>query len=573
MSAVRLGRIGLKWCMSCNVPLVELEKCGTCGNETRLVDITPPGDYRPAFQYDLDKIRKTIERNYGAGTGHAMVPEGRLAVLNKCPGVDIMDEVVMGGIVLGSHVFEPGIGWRFICRIEGARRIASIASRNWAIIDDGAIPYIRKGASTMAVGVLDADPKIEIGDEVIVLSSSREAISTGRARMNGIQMVESEREAAIKSRWYKEVPQNQELPDGQTWKDAVNANARKLEKKREKSIAHIRDTARRFKDLPIAVSVSGGKDSLATLLLVLEAGIRPKLIFTDTGLEFPETLENVRKTAEKYGLELMTEDAGRAFWRALEHFGPPAKDFRWCCKTCKLGPMASLIRKHFPKGVLSFIGQRQYESSQRYEKGNVWHNPWVPGQVGASPIQNWPSLLVWLYLFQQEAEYNPLYEKGLERIGCWLCPATDMGEFDDIEKYSEQNEQWQKALADFASEKNLPEKWLELGLWRWKKLPAGMTDFLENAKIEIPPENEITSQAPEPTPEENERIKTFSKISDDVHVARMKALHCVGCSICVSRCEFGALQIEGFRVVLDTEKCTGCGKCIHPCAVVDFSPR
>jgi phosphoadenosine phosphosulfate reductase len=235
--------------------------------------------------------------------------------------------------------------------------------------------------------------------------------------------------------------------------------------------------------------------------------------------------------------------------------------------------MASLIRKHFPKGVLSFIGQRQYESSQRYEKGNVWHNPWVPGQIGASPIQNWPSLLVWLYLFQQEAEYNPLYEKGLERIGCWLCPATDMGEFDDIEKYSEQNEQWQKALKNFANEKNLPEKWLELGLWRWKKLPPGMIDFLENAKLEIPPENEMASQVSEPTPEENERIRIFSKITDDLRVARMKAMHCVGCSICVSRCEFGALRIEGFRVTLDPEKCTGCGKCIHPCAVVDFSPR
>jgi phosphoadenosine phosphosulfate reductase len=573
MSAVRLGRIGLKWCMTCNLPLVELDKCGICSKDSHQVDITPPGDYRPAFPHDLDKIRMTVDRNYGKGTGWAMVPEGRLVVLNKCPGVDIMDEVVMGGVVLGSHVFEPGIGWRFICRIEGARRIAGIASRNWAIIDDGAIPYIRKGASSMAVGVLDADPKIEIGDEVIVLSGTREAISTGRARMTGIQMVESEREAAIKSRWYKEVPPNPELADGKTWKDAVNANAPKLEKKRKKSIEHIHQTAYRFNELPVAVSVSGGKDSLATLLLVLEADIRPKLIFTDTGLEFPETLENVRRTAEKYELELLVEDAGRAFWRALEHFGPPAKDFRWCCKTCKLGPMASLIRKHFPKGVLSFIGQRQYESSQRYEKGNVWHNPWVPGQIGASPIQNWPSLLVWLYLFQQEAEYNPLYERGLERIGCWLCPATDMGEFDDIEKYSEQNEEWQKALKGFASEKNLPEKWLQLGLWRWKKLPAGMTDFLENAKIEIPSETENTIQVLETTPEEIERIRIFSKITDDEHVARMKALHCVGCSICVSRCENGALYIERFRVVLDPDKCTGCGKCIHPCAVVDFSPR
>jgi ferredoxin len=114
---------------------------------------------------------------------------------------------------------------------------------------------------------------------------------------------------------------------------------------------------------------------------------------------------------------------------------------------------------------------------------------------------------------------------------------------------------------------------LELGLWRWKKLPPGMTDFLENAGIEIPSENENTIQVSDTTPEENEIIAVFSKITDDKHVARMKALHCVGCGICVPRCENGALLVEGYRVTLDPDKCTGCGKCIHPCTVVDFSPR
>ena len=199
-------------------------------------------------------------------------------------------------------------------------------------------------------------------------------------------------------------------------------------------IKQLRKTVNRYSELPVAVSISGGKDSLATLLLVLEAGIRPKLIFTNTGLEFPETVENVKRTAEKYDLEIYIGEAGDAFWRALEHFGPPAKDFRWCCKTCKLGPTASMIRQHFPDGVLSFIGQRQYESAQRYEKGNIWENPWVPGQIGASPIQNWPALLVWLYIFQQKGDYNPLYERGMERIGCWLCPASDLGEMEEVQK-------------------------------------------------------------------------------------------------------------------------------------------
>ena len=574
MGAIRLGRIGLKWCMSCNLPLVELENCGICGSTSVPLEITPPGDYRPAFPHDMRRIRRTVDGNYGPGTGLAMLPEGRLVVLNKCPGIDIMDEVAMDGIVLGNHLFEPGIGWRFICRIEGARKIAQLASKNWAIIDDGAIPFIRKGASSMAVGILDADPGIQVGDEVIVLSKAREAISTGRARMTGARMVESERDAAIKSRWYKEVPPNPEIPGGQAWQDAVRANEKKLDKKRRNSRAHIRETANRFSELPVAVSVSGGKDSLATLLLVLEAGFKPKLIFTDTGLEFPETLENVRRTAEKYGLELLAEDAGNAFWHALEHFGPPAKDFRWCCKTCKLGPMANLIRKNFPGGVLSFIGQRQYESSQRYDKGNVWRNPWVPGQVGASPIQNWPSLLVWLYIFQQGGEYNPLYEKGMERIGCWLCPASDLGELEEVEKHSIQVERWHAALDDFASRKELPKEWLELGLWRWKALPRGMAELIHQRGLAIAEEKRDAERPNDTlTDGQRERIARFSCISDDENAVRMKALHCMGCGICLSMCESGALEMANGVIEVDPEKCIGCGKCLHPCVVVDFGPR
>jgi phosphoadenosine phosphosulfate reductase len=296
-------------------------------------------------------------------------------------------------------------------------------------------------------------------------------------------------------------------------------------------------------------------------------------------LEFPETVENVKKTADKHNLELLIEDAGDAFWKAEEHFGPPAKDFRWCCKTCKLGPTASMIRKHFPDGVLSFIGQRQYESQQRREKGNIWRNPWVPGQVGASPIQHWPSMLVWLYIFREKAEYNPLYEKGMERIGCWLCPAADMAEFNVMEHKSD----WEDRLGTYAKEHGLPDEWVTYGLWRWKELPKGVKDYLElNDKGDLVDRCSLESGSNEAghdvdlatlTPNERERVETFSCISDDIQPVIQKALYCVGCGICLSNCDNGALGMVDGKVDVDPEKCVGCGECMHPCTVVDFLPR
>lgn len=573
MGAVRLGRISLRWCRSCNVPIVEEDSCAKCNAETEPVSVTPPGDYRPAFDFDIARIRRTISSQFGEKTGLTLIPEGRLVVLNKCPAVDGMDEVIVDGQILGSHMFEPDKGWKFICRLEGAHRISGVLEKSWTEIYDDAAPFIKEGKSTMAVGVLDADKDIKIGDEIIVISEDRTPISTGRARMSGQEMIESSRGPAVKTRWYKDV----EIRSGegkQTWQDAVEANARVLEKRVKKAEDYVHRTIKRFDDLDVAVSFSGGKDSLATLHLVLGAGVRPKLIFTDTGLEFPETIENVKRTAKKFSLELIIEDAGDAFWSAMEYFGPPAKDFRWCCKTCKLGPTSCLIREHFPNGVLSFIGQRQYESAQRFEKGNIWRNPWVPGQVGASPIQHWPSLLVWLYIFREKAEYNPLYEKGMERIGCRLCPSADMAEFENID-----DETWRKALTDFAERHDLPEEWVSLGLWRWKVLPKGVADYLERAGMsELADRCRCESAFNDIdigrlAPDEKERVERFSCITDDTQPVIRKALYCVGCGICISRCESGALELKDGRVEIEPEKCIGCGNCLHPCTVIDFSPR
>lgn len=537
--------------------------------------ITPPGDYRPAFDFDIKRIRKTVEGQFGAGTGKAMIPEGRLVVLNKCPAVDAMDEVIVDGQVVGSHVFEPGKGWRFICRLEGAHRIRGTITKSWVKAYDDAVPFVKDGASLMAPGVLDADPGIKVGSEVIVVSEDGTPVSTGRARMTGPEMVDANKGPAVKNRWYKDIEIKAVTNENRTWQDAVEANENVLDRRIGKAVAYVQRTMKRFADIPVAVAYSGGKDSLVTLHLVLAADVKPILIFTDTGLEFPETVENVKETAEKHNLELLVEDAGDAFWAAESYFGPPAKDFRWCCKTCKLGPTAMLIRREFPNGVLSFIGQRQYESQQRFEKGNIWRNPWVPGQIGASPIQHWPSMLVWLYIFSQGADYNPLYEKGMERIGCWLCPATDLAEFEVIEHKSE----WEDRLRTYAKAHDLPKEWVTLGLWRWKELPKGVKDYLELAGMgELVDRccSESGQKGIDPeslTPDEKERFNHFSCISDDPQPVIRKALYCVGCGICLSNCESRALEMVEGTIDLDPEKCVGCGKCLHPCTVVDFLPR
>ena len=40
---------------------------------------------------------------------------------------------------------------------------------------------------------------------------------------------------------------------------------------------------------------------------------------------------------------------------------------------------------------------------------------------------------------------------------------------------------------------------------------------------------------------------------------------CIGCMICTTQCEAGAITVENNLARIDYEKCTGCGKCAQKC--------
>ena len=492
--------------------------------------------------------------------------------------------------------------------------------------------FLKKGASVLAPGVLDADPEIRKEDEVVVLNPAGEVICCGRARMTGKEMREEKRGNAVKPRWSGEPEPQKTNSAGQSWEDAVKANEKILDTMIENSRAFIKNVAGSM-NMKVSVSYSGGKDSLAVLQLVDETLDDYEIMFADTGLEFPETLENVKKVAGYYGKELRTANAGNSFWDSINVFGPPTMDTRWCCKICKLGPITRLIDENYEGGCLSFIGQRQYESHARSISKKVWKNPWVGNQVGASPIQEWTALHIWLYLFRTKAPYNPAYEKGYDRMGCWLCPSSSLADFFQLEEsHPELANKLNSHLLDYAERMGLSPEWVKYGLWRYKRYPRVLQELAEKKGISLLPSQE----APEElhfevatgyrpckaggmsadgsfgqaidieTLEESgmlnpignvsfiegaasvafgesraqvfasgnvngrsENEKVLKKLMRMVEFSVRRALLCQGCGICMGHCEHNAIEMKEKRVRI-RENCIHCGACIEVCPLIKF---
>ena len=330
---------------------------------------------------------------------------------------------------------------------------------------------------------------------------------------------------------------------------------------------------------------------------------------------------------------MLRESAEDSFWQHVPNFGPPGKDFRWCCKTCKLGPTVRLVKKHFPNGVISLIGQRAYESEQRAKKGRTWRNPWVPGQLGVSPIQDWTALHIWLYIFEKGAPYNVWYERGLERIGCLLCPASDLADLEIVKEHYPGYEKWESFLKDYTKKMGYSSKWQDLGFWRWRRLPKGILDLIEREGIELrdreksrktesefkfysaegyqPCEGGVSIEGMFDRTLDMKRVanllnilgevtydektdscsftdvdvfseggvavrgrneKKAKKLMGKVRDTILRAHLCVGCGICTGRCYQGALKLEE-QVSLDEEKCIHCTECLGPCPVTGYGDR
>ena len=264
-------------------------------------------------------------------------------------------------------------------------------------------------------------------------------------------------------------------------------------------------------EIPWVVGYSGGKDSTATLQLIWNAisGLPPEkrtkpihVITTDTGVENPYVSAWVRSSHKHIQLaakeqkmpmqpHVLEPEIVDTYWVGLIGKGYPAprQKFRWCTGRLKINPSNRFIRDVVRSSgeAIVILGIRKAESPRRaatmkkYEarrlREHLSPNASLPNSLVYSPIEDWRTDEVWLYLMQWENPWGhsnkdlfTMYREstadnecplvvdtstpscGSSRFGCWVCTLVERDKSLNAMIQNNDEKEWMQPIVDFRRE-------------------------------------------------------------------------------------------------------------------------
>lgn len=184
-------------------------------------------------------------------------------------------------------------------------------------------------------------------------------------------------------------------------------------------------------ETPLFINFSGGKDSSCLILLAEQLNIKTELIYMESRLELPGTIDFVKEQADRFGLKLHLIDPVKdymgdfPYWvRRFNYF--PGRQYTYCSSRLKLRPARKYLRNIYGrKHVYKVNGVRRSESSRRQKiyatKPVIRPDYEASGHFLVEPIRDWTGLDVVNYLEENNFEIQKLYE-NVGVSGCAYCP-------------------------------------------------------------------------------------------------------------------------------------------------------
>lgn len=186
------------------------------------------------------------------------------------------------------------------------------------------------------------------------------------------------------------------------------------------------------------VQLSGGKDSTAMLLMMLERNMPvDEILFCDTGIEFPAMYDHLQRIEKYTGRQITRLKSDKSFWwwfwcnqkvkgKTAGQFGMswPGFKARWCTKRLKQQVTANYLRG--AGAYIQYIGIAADEPKRHKNiPANVRHPLYDWGVTEKQALQ---------YCYDRGFDWGGLYEI-FNRVSCWLCPLQGIKELRNLRKH------------------------------------------------------------------------------------------------------------------------------------------
>ena len=181
------------------------------------------------------------------------------------------------------------------------------------------------------------------------------------------------------------------------------------------------------------VSFSGGKDSTAMLLMMLEKNIKiDRVICVDTTKEFPAMYRHIEKVQQMIHVEIEIVKFDFDYFlsehiktkgknKGSKGYGWPCFCMRWCT-----GEKKEAIRRDMKQFCSDDI--INYHGIAYDEMGRCSKNKFLKYKV-EYPLVQWEitEKQALKYCYSKGLDWEGLYEK-FHRVSCWCCPLSRIGE-------------------------------------------------------------------------------------------------------------------------------------------------